>query len=1051
MNKQSRDLLVGRLESDVLGPGLPDECICDRPSDRYLTGILSPQRLPVEKEQDEKLELDSDEEAEDGSTTADTVPVVTATRPATAGISFAAASEEGLPAVRMRISCGTYAPVEEYDPEARKTLISWQRLDHNIELPAIRLDTPVRKVDLSGNGLTGLLLYIQITPLQEMWLVTTALVNVNEVTDTDRRREIEEKSFFQTQLEVKPEAGTYLPARPTRTSATDEDGKVAALIYRNACEFAVGHTCSAEWVATSEVHAELIRTTWIPKAVVKATSSKGDEIFSELYASTDDNPLSASWLSQSQGKALCDGLRRVTDAYSQWISEQDARVRDLEEDLHEQARKHMLICSTGLKRMEEAIHLIDSNQTVETAFRLANKAMLIQRLWAYPDAGDLIWRPFQLGFLLLSITSVAVREHPDRNVMDLLWFPTGGGKTEAYLALTAFTLFLRRIRNNGDAKSGGVSVLMRYTLRLLTIQQFQRASALIFACDYLRRGHDLPTGVKSDLGDIPFSIGLWVGSGSVPNDFDDARDALKDSTASSTPIQLTECPCCHGKLAWDADEAKRSIHASCTKNHCNLSADNPVLPVWTVDEDVYRETPSLVIGTVDKFAQIVRKPGTGVLFGLTTPFDPPDLIIQDELHLISGPLGTMAACYEIAIDELCSREGIRPKIIGSTATIRRASEQIRALFDRDTYQFPAPGIDADNSGFAVIDNGAPGRLYTGLTTAGRSAKFSLQASCASLLQGCTSSDLSDRERDPYWTLVTYFNSLRELGGALVLMQDDVQASIEEYADRHLEDPREVFTVSELTSRVPSSDIPEILDELQATVDSGDAHDILLASNMISVGVDIPRLGLMVVNGQPKGIAEYIQSTSRVGRGNVPGLVLTLYNNGKTRDRSHFETFCTWHSTLYREVEATSVTPFASRARDKALHAVLVALVRHLLPQLQTSPRLDDAKEADIRSLFRVITDRATHIDPDELAGVRIFLDDLLARWRARDDLRQYWNDRFSGQSLLISAEEAAARRAAGRAESGALPTPNSLRTVEPGTAFVLVEGLTPAQGAGNAA
>lgn len=1052
MNKKAREVLLERLQVDLLGPSSSDESLKDRPSDRYLTGILSPRRLPVEQEQNDKLELDGDDENEESSSAVDSVSIATATRPASAGISFAVKSiDENPPGINIRISCGSYKKVEESSIGEDGSSFVWKRTDNNIELNGVQLNFTSNNIDLAEYGLNGLHLYIQRSPWQKMSLVTVAIVNTNEITNDDKRQEIEEKTFFQTCLEVRPDENSKLPARPTRHNVTDEDGKIAALIYRNTREFAVGHTCSAEWDAPSETYAEVIRTTWIPETLVKSTSSLGDEFFSKIYDSSDKNIFSASWLSETQGKVLTDGLNKFIGAYDKWISKQEAIIPSLNKELHEQAEKHMKICRKGLSRMKEAIGLIGSNKEVETAFRLSNRAMLIQRNWTYTDENDLVWRPFQLGFLLLSLPSVSVKDHPDRDTMDLLWFPTGGGKTEAYLALTAFTLFLRRIRNNGQISGGGVSVLMRYTLRLLTIQQFQRAAALIFACEYIRNGNEIPSGITADLGETPFSIGLWVGSGSVPNNFDDARNSLNNSSATSTPVQLTECPCCHKKLKWDVDENCRTIKASCSDSTCRLSQSHPVLPVWTVDEDVYREKPSLVIGTVDKFAQIVRKPDTGVLFGLTTPHDPPDLIIQDELHLISGPLGTMAACYEIAIDELCSRDGIRPKIIGSTATIRRAEQQIRNLFDRNTYQFPAPGLDADNSGFAVTDNKAPGRLYLGLTTAGRSAKFSLQAACASLLQSCATNELNDTERDPYWTLVTYFNSLRELGGALVLMEDDVGASVYEFARRYNEDPREIFSIRELTSRVSSSDIPEILSELKNTVSSGDAHDILLASNMISVGVDIPRLGLMVVNGQPKGIAEYIQSTSRVGRGNIPGLVLTLYNNGKTRDRSHFETFSTWHSTLYREVEATSVTPFASRARDKALHAVLIALVRHLIPILQTSPRLDDTKEAEIRKLFDIIIRRTTSIDPDEITGVQLFLNDLLSRWRARSDLRQYWNDRFSGTSLMMSAEEAAARRAAGRAETGALPTPNSLRTVEPGTAFVLVEKLKSSEVSENAA
>ena len=314
---------------------------------------------------------------------------------------------------------------------------------------------------------------------------------------------------------------------------------------------------------------------------------------------------------------------------------------------------------------------------------------------------------------------------------------------------------------------------------------------------------------------------------------------------------------------------------------------------------------------------------TRSLFGGTaTSYWPPDLIIQDELHLISGPLGSIAGLYEVAIEELCRKDEIRPKIVGSTATIRRAQDQIQALFDRETYQFPAPGLDAANSGFAVLDQARPGRLYMGVTTAGRSATYMLQALTASLLQAATDPSACPEERNFYWTQVVYFNSLRELGHALVLMQDDVPVSVRQISARREESPRSVDAPAELTSRVPSYEIRDMLDRLAIDADDPEAVTLLLASNMISVGMDIPRLGLMVVNAQPKTLSEYIQATSRVGRGGVPGLIITMYNNMRARDRSHYETFETWHRSFYRDIEATSVTPFASRAQDKAVHAVL---------------------------------------------------------------------------------------------------------------------------------
>src|SRR5258708_31582931 len=359
--------------------------------------------------------------------------------------------------------------------------------------------------------------------------------------------------------------------------------------------------------------------------------------------------------------------------------------------------------------------------------------------------------------------------------MDLLWLPTGGGKTEAYLALTAFIIMLRRLQATGEDDGAGVAVLMRYTLRLLTVQQFQRAAAMIFACELLRRRAASGDIGLADLGTAPIGIGLWVGAAATPLTL---QEALNRSPGDpSTPEQLTTCPCCGAKLSWKLSPRESTVECTADSATCALAETGARRPVWTIDEEVYRYTPSLLIGTVDKFAQIVRKTDAAVIFGRGTTHAPPDLIIQDELHLISGPLDSMAGLYEVAIDELCRADSVRPKVIGSTATIRRAEEQIRALFDRGTYQFPAPGLNAGNSGFAVTDLDSPGRLHVGLTTAGRSATYMLQALVASLLQSATAPGGSPQERDYYWTLVAYFNSLKELGRALVLMQDDVPVSI----------------------------------------------------------------------------------------------------------------------------------------------------------------------------------------------------------------------------------------------------------------------------------
>lgn len=1033
----TRTKLLGRLEADLVGPGSLSETITDRPTDRYLTGILFPPRTPVPPEEDD--DADSAEEGtSDASTAGDAVGNSSAVRPATAGISFALGwGPDDIPAASFRITCGVYTGIED-EGGGKQGPVCWRRTQLRARVPDYILSegTP-EPINLADYGIPGMALHLRCASWRGGLLVTVVVANENMLSARADRREIEEKCFFQVSLKVSPAGGSVLRPRPMRSVIDDADSASATLIYRHAAEYGVGHTSSATWFE-HEGEVRSVRTTWLPTAVVPATSPDGHEVFRKLKTEGESRPLSALWIVRSDGEELSCGLERLAQSYEDWIAQKEASLGALPERHRKQGRLHLDLCRDALERIRGGIQLLATDVSARLAFRLANRAMQLQKGWK--DGESLEWRPFQLAFCLLALRSTANRDDPDRDTMDLIWFPTGGGKTEAYLLLTAFAIFIRRLRGE-PVSSGGITVLMRYTLRLLTVQQYERAAALICACEVVRSGaasHCDAARARKLVDGAPISLGLWVGEPSSPNKVDTAIEALATG-AASTPAQVRDCPCCRKPLAWGRAPHLHQIWATCRATGCDLGSIGDHLPVWTVDEDVYREMPSLLIGTADKFAQIVRNPDTARLFGLGTGNGRPDLIIQDELHLISGPLGTMAGIYETAVDALCTSSGRRPKVIGSTATIRRAEDQIRALFDRGTFQFPPPGLDQADSGFALAadPSNVPGRLYAGITTAGRSAKFTLQAVAASLLQSAAAPGLTPDERDRYWTLVTYFNSLRELGGALVLMQDDTAKSAEDYARRRKgETPRDTFEVTELTSRVESSRIPQVLKQLERKAGDPEAIDIVLASNMISVGVDVSRLGVMVVNGQPKGIAEYIQATSRVGRSKVPGLVLGVFNANKARDRSHFETFRTWHQTLYREVEATSVTPFAPRARDRALHAPLVAIARHHVQSLKNEPVDATAAIAELERIVAYIVRRAKSVDEGEAEAVRVYLEQRVEEWLRRGRLSHYWAD-YKESSLLISAEAAAERAASGKRQSRAWPTPNSLRSVEASVDFIL--------------
>jgi hypothetical protein len=1044
MTSPRRKLLQG-LERDLIGPQLgDDELIGVLPGDQYVSGMLHPKPHEPDAEDDEDADGADDGDGGPG----EVISMSAMRRPNMMGVSFAL---EGVnPTIHVEGRGAFYRPCkvdddERTDVEDPRDASHWRR-----EPLALQADLAVGD-HLSGEGAgAGLKWWVRGLQTGETddgvprWQVTVVLTN--EAEPAPGRLEAERLTLFQVGFRVTAVGGACLVPRRSRQGGTDGDALSNALIYRKAEEWSVGHICASDWgEAGGQPYVE---TTWIPTTVVPAMNADGHEYFSEVSAEltgAKDGAFDAARLANADGgKALGDLLDAVPRAYGRWLNDQRGAVDeqeaagDLSPDQVTQAKEHLETGRVVVERMDAGIALLRAKGDVREAFQLAQEAMCLQRRWSAPKRPRLVWRPFQLAFQLLTLGGVASPGvagalSDERLTMDLLWFPTGGGKTEAYLGLTAFTLFLRRIRGREHDHGGrGVAVLMRYTLRLLTVQQFERAARLVVACDHLRRTRK---GAVSLLGDEMFAIGLWVGSGATPNKLKDAESTEEQDRAR----QLARCPACgiKGALQWRID--RRQFDVQCTQEGCDV--EGVPLGIWTIDEVVYDRRPSLVIGTIDKFAQIVRNEGTQRLFA----GKPPELIIQDELHLISGPLGTVAGIYESAIDLICTGDGVAPKVVGSTATIRRAQDQVLQLFNRQVLQFPPPILDAEDSCFAVVDPEAPGRLYAGVTTSGRSPKFILQATCASLMQWAYEQPMTDEERNWYWTLVAYFNSLRELGGALVMMQDDVQDSAKNFATLRAPSgsapnlrPLDELPL-ELTSRVDQADIPSYLVALEQDYPN-QQYSSVLATNMISVGVDIGRLGLMVVNGQPKGMAEYIQATSRVGRGVVPGLVVTVYNAGRPRDRSHFEAFRTWHQTLYREVEATSVTPFAPRARDRALHAAVVALARHKVAGMLSAPQLTQTKRAALETLVDDLVSRAHSVDPDEAPGVRRDVSRFLDRWENRVGLKRYWNDYKPTEALLVSLETVAAAKAmSGDWRHAALGTPNSMRNVEASTKFQMWE------------
>ena len=537
-----------------------------------------------------------------------------------------------------------------------------------------------------------------------------------------------------------------------------------------------------------------------------------------------------------------------------------------------------------------------------------------------------------------------------------------------------------------------------------------------------------------------------MGGKLTPNTLEEARASINKQQRGAiiaqdepNPCQIQLCPWCGRRLTakdYSVRIAEKRMLIRCSKEDCEFHTLENGLPMHIIDDAIYEHLPTFLVATVDKFAQIPLSDKPAALFGISSNKRPPELIIQDELHLISGPLGTMTGLYEAAVTKLCEKDGIGAKVIASTATIRNARNQIMALYGKDYSQFPPQGISAKDSYFAVesTPTDRPARQYFGVMGIGATTTTTLIRVNAALLfasRYLAGLGYEDDIIDNFWTITGYFNSLRELGGASTQILDDVQSRFSYLAKTkfgHLV-PQVDFSVNydhlvELTSRMDNSEITKIIqDRLKRSYRAGqhkDVYDYVLASNMISVGVDVGRLGVMVVAGQPKTNAEYIQATSRVGRDN-PGLVVTVYNPTRSRDRSHYEQFLKYHSALYRYVEATSLTPFADRARDRGLHALYVSLCRYLVPNLLSNNAavLYDSSNPEVEKIRNLILDYIEIVDPEEINAA---IEEL-------QDIEGAWDIKATG-TLVYRSFKNEKRLLKGDTENDRFRTMNSMRSVD---------------------
>lgn len=1057
--RMGRDAVTAELRRRWLGPlGGEDELLERSPVYAYLVGTLYPvergagpttagDETEVEITEETPLDLpdhDTDDDDFDAGTgdsdDEDTGINITGAfgwAPQSLGVSFVHTSD----VIAVDVAAGVYAKAEAPsgdddgsvevggsvdDASAKREL--WQR----------RHLTDCEMVVVTGSGSVQVLdgrarLSWRSRNHGGRRLTTVSLSNAESV-DTGEAKKHPDLCLFQVSMSCSDDAG-LAPYPQGHVYATDEDRELA-FRYRDKPAYAVGHGVAVEW--SPEGAPTVVSTAVLPEAEVPAIRAK---------AGTGD-AYSMRWLSDDDVTAvdLREALARVVDDYRQWIAGQratadavDGAFRDVADDIVTRQER-------AASRIEEGIALLVRDADILTSFRLANLAMR----WQMLRQGDVItkdtrygaaldadrgsdeprWRPFQLAFILSALASTVDDGHDDRELVDLIWFPTGGGKTEAYLGLAAIEMIRRRIV--GGLKGGGLAVLTRYTMRLLTAQQFQRAATLICALELMRSDDER-------LDEVPaFSIGMWLGNATTPGTYKAAAKQMEQVRAQSrpeNPFQLLTCPWCSAGIMperYTSKDHAYGVRASaygfsffCPDVECPF---NDELPVQVVDEGLYENPPTMLVATVDKLARLAWIPQGAKLFGTHSVSAPPSLIIQDELHLLSGPLGTIVGIYEAAIGGLLRWRGTAPKVVASTATTRASVEQVRGLMAKDVESFPPSGLDADDNYFSEPDLEAAGRRYIGIMPQAHTPSWAVGQLSSEILNAPHAMNLSGSAEDAYWTLVVYHNSLRELGRTVTILRDDVPANLVR-REKTEGTARAIGSdgVHELNGNVDSAELIALLQRLEKGPEDAQVIDALATTNIMSVGIDVSRLGVMLVNGHTKTTSEYIQATSRVGRGSTPGLVVTMFRSGKPRDRSVFESFGAYHQAFYRFVEPSTVTPWSLQARKRAIRAALVILVRHGVGLSDNSDAsLFDPDSMLVKKAVQLLKEHVAFADDDEAAAVAVEIDDAVMEWvDFRNRVQQ------EGKKLLYSSREQDERLMRQFTDPGrGWPVMNSMRNVD---------------------
>lgn len=948
----------------------------------------------------------------------------------------------------------------------------------------------------------------------DTWSVTVMLVNGLTESPVKSNR-----CIFQSKIEIDTDNNSFvfMESNPNSdVSAMDDEEQSLDLLYRHKKIYGTGLGTSVDWEIDDNGKGS-IWNDFFPITEVPSMSFSLPK--NDLLGGGELSMKYLSDLDSSDRETKLKSMRSLVDLYRQWVEDLEKTAAKLDARYVSAAAKNIQECKRAYQRMYAGIETLRSNDNAYRAFLLANRAMFMQRIHIamqsemaqvnadrYPGDEEISdrlcgmdysresdascrWRPFQIAFLLMDINSITDDRSPERSIVDLIWFPTGGGKTEAYLGLTAFTIFYRKLAHS--KQSAGTAVVMRYTLRLLAAQQFTRAATLICACEYIRQDcalkrHRYPA---YPLGKDPITIGLWIGGTHIPNKNEDADFHLdklrkvsnyyyvRNEKERHNKFQVLKCPWCGTKMVKDDKDKKlvgewgysmsgKHFYMFCPHEDCDFTKR---LPIQIIDEELYQTPPTLLFGTVDKFAMLPWDGRIGSFFGIGSDNRTPELIIQDELHLISGALGTIVGLYETAVDAICGQKGVYPKVIASTATIRRAKEQCSVLYNREVVQFPAPGLDAEDSFFAKEsainhDDGVYGRKYVGIMPSGKTKAMAEIRAMAALLQKAYTMDLPDPVKDKLWTLTVYFNSLKDLGKASTLVDDDVKDFIVRTANRMFTTRRLIISADELTSRVSTTELNETLDKLEKIEYSKEneaakryASNVLLATNMISVGIDVARLNVMLMIGQPKLTSEYIQASSRVGR-SFPGVAFVQYDATKSRDRSHYERFRSYHESFYRFVEPTGATPFSRPARERALHAVLISMMRQKVGMSEDKDAINFDKEYfedTLQEIERYVIERVNGINSRTDGQTKDDIDEIRAEIQNFFDTWQEYVDEcngadptvplFFGRRFMVTPPASGTRRLlkqyGSNGKDTAISTLTSMRNVDtPVTGSIIVWG-----------